>query len=142
MAGLLGLTFRHGELGEADEAELARQIALYKELATVLRRGAGILLTEQAVTGVPAWEAMEVVTSQGDAVLFVYANDPGVESVTVRPRALRRSATYTIVSADRGTIGSATGAELMADGVEVVKSPVSSAHILLLTRERPRLPAP
>jgi hypothetical protein len=52
--------------------------------------------------------------------------------LTVTPTGLIDDATYVVQSVDTGTIGTATGADLMAHGVQLVKSPNTAAHILLL----------
>jgi hypothetical protein len=55
-----------------------------------------------------------------------------VSRVTVKPQGLRRSRTYQVVSADTGLLGTATGESLMRDGIEIVESPGSAAHVLFL----------
>ena len=51
------------------------------------------------------------------------------------PVGLRPDATYDVESVDTGVLGTATGAELMADGITVVQSPDTAAHILILRRQ-------
>jgi hypothetical protein len=38
---------------------------------------------------------------------------------------------------DIGPLGSATGAELMTNGIDVTQSPSSAAHILIVTARQP-----
>jgi len=49
------------------------------------------------------------------------------------PSGLMPEATYDVSSVDTGVLGTATGADLMANGIEVVQSPNSAAHILIVT---------
>jgi len=136
MPGLLGLTFRAEELDDQDEVEIVQHVDVYKRVADVLRRAAGVRLTGQAVTDAPAWDAMEAVTAAGDAVLFAYQMDPGVARVTLRPYGLRATAAYTVESADAGIIGAGTGESLMTDGIEISQGVASDAHILFVRRAR------
>jgi hypothetical protein len=136
MAGVLGLTFRAGELDENDELAMSEQVSLYKEVASVLRRAAGVLLTPQAVNGGAAWDALQAVTVGGDAVLFAFQTDPGANRVTLRLRGLRSSATYLVESADAGPLGTATGATLMTDGIELNAGAASTAHVVFVRRAR------
>lgn len=70
----------------------------------------------------------------GDAVMFVFQNDPAVPRVTLRPVRLDERALYVITHVDGTRIGNADGAALMTNGIEVETSPESSAHILLLQK--------
>jgi alpha-galactosidase len=132
MAGVLGLTVLPGQLDEADEAVIAAEVDLYKETANLLSRAAGVLLTDQVLSSAPGWDAVESVTATGTAVLFAYQHDPGVSRVTLKPQGLRRGRNYEVVSADAGRLGTASGASLMTDGIEIVASPSSAAHVLFL----------
>jgi predicted ribosome-associated RNA-binding protein Tma20 len=51
----------------------------------------------------------------------------------VKPAGLDPSTVYDVTSVDVGVIGTATGADLMADGIEVRQSSHSAAHILIVT---------
>jgi alpha-galactosidase len=140
MAGVLGLTVLPGQLDEADEAMVASEVGLYKELAERLGRSAGVLLTAQTTAGQPGWDAVQSVTDGGNAIIFAYQHDPGVSRVTLKPQGLRRRRNYEVVSADAGPIGTATGETLMRDGIEILASPVSAGHILFLQRTSPATP--
>jgi len=52
--------------------------------------------------------------------------------VNVKPSGLHAGATYRVTSVDLGLLGEATGADLMAQGIDVLGSPNSAAHILTL----------
>src|SRR5262245_39095450 len=128
MPGVLGLTVRPGELDEADEAVIADEVGLYREIADLLRRSCGVLLTEQSSAGEPDWDAVQSVTSGGTAIIFAYQRDQGASRIRLKPQGLRRSRTYDVVSADSGVIGTATGAVLQTDGIEINASPTSAGH--------------
>jgi alpha-galactosidase len=141
MAGVLGLTVLPGQLDDTDEAMVAGEVGLYKEAADTLRRSAGVLLTEQVMSSSPGWDAVEAVTSTGTAIVFAYQQDSGVSRVTLKPQGLRRTQTYQVVSVDSGPLGTATGETLMRDGIEIVESSSSAAHVLFLQRvARPQQP--
>lgn len=138
MPGILGLTYRAADLTERDRDGIAGQIALYKKLRAILRDASGRLLTEQAAPeGGPAWDGLQLLAStSGDAVIFAFQNDAGVPRVTLLPERLESGAVYTVTRADGTLVGSATGADLLADGIEIDSSPESSAHVLLLQKTR------
>ena len=50
----------------------------------------------------------------------------------MRPTGLAAAMTYEVRSVDTGLLGTATGSDLMAYGIDVAQSPNSAAHILLL----------
>jgi hypothetical protein len=81
------------------------------------------------------------VTPTGTAVIFAYQQDSAASRVTLKPQGLQRSRIYQIVSADNGLLGTATGEVLMRDGIEIVESPSSAAHVLFVQRTG-RTPSP
>lgn len=139
MFGVLGFTFRAEEMGEADESVIVQQIAWYRTIAATLQRAGGVLLSDQTKRGEPAWDAFEAVTATGEAVVFAFQNDAGADRITLRPQGLRFFTDYDVVSLDAGVVLSATGWTLMTDGVEILASPVSASHVLIL---RPRARPP
>jgi hypothetical protein len=42
-----------------------------------------------------------------------------------------------VLSVDAGVLGTATGADLMANGIDLLQSPASAAHILIVTAKQP-----
>lgn len=142
MSGILGLTYRAANLSERDRNGVAQEIAVYKRLRETVRDASGRLLTDQAAPdNGPAWDALQQLAStSGDAVIFAFQNDPAVPRVTLRPERLESGAIYMVTRADGTLVGSATGADLLADGIEVDSSPNSSAHVLLLQKS-PAAPA-
>jgi hypothetical protein len=77
------------------------------------------------------------VASPGSDIIVVYAyqNAPGAEKINVKPIGLRPDATYGVSSVDVGFLGSATGTDIMTNGIDIVTSPQSAAHILRLVVE-------
>ncbi len=139
MPGILGLTYRAVDLSQRDRDAIAAQIATYKTLRAVLENSSGRLLTDQ-VTGAgdaPPWDGVQqLAADSGDAALYAFQNDPSVPRVSLQPQGLESAATYTVSTPDGTLVGAATGAELMADGVEVDASPESAAHVFLLKKGR------
>lgn len=125
---------------EADESTMLEQIAWYRSLAPTLQHAAGVLLTDQTAGGSPAWDAFEAVTASGDAIVFAFQSDPGIDSFRVYPKGLRFFSDYEIISIDSGLLQTATGRSLVTDGLEITVSPVSGSCVLVL-RPRPRGPS-
>jgi alpha-galactosidase len=133
MGGSLGLCFRTGDFSDDEMAAMGREIAVYKTVRTMLSAAAGSLLTPQAaaVDG-PDWDALQAASSSG-AVVYAYEGGGGSDTVNVKPTNLQPDATYLVQSVDAGAIGTATGADLMANGIDVVRNPATAAHILTAT---------
>lgn len=139
MPGVLGLTYRVADLTERDRDGIASEIALYKRLRETTRDASGRLLTAQAATqGGPSWDGLQLLAStSGDAVIFAFQDDPGVPRATLRPERLDARATYMVSRIDGTPVGSGSGADLMADGIEFDNSPESAAHVLVLRKGPP-----
>lgn len=140
MTGILGLCFRTGDYTEGELAEMGREIDIYKTIRGTLNRASGALLTPQAsaVNG-PPWDAFQATGTLFRSVVSVFQWDPAAREVTVKPVGLSRFAAYEVRSVDAGLLGFATGAELMDDGVRLLPSPNTAAHLLVLT-VIPRMP--
>jgi len=136
MGGALGLCFRSDEFSDTDVFEIAREIAIYKTLRTTLAGAAAALLTSQAeVVNGPSWDILQASGADGTAtVLYAYQNDDGEDRVNVKPADLSPDALYQVSSVDVGVIGIATGTEIMAGGVDILRSSNTAAHILVLVR--------
>jgi alpha-galactosidase len=134
MPGILGLTYRAADLYARDREDIASEIALYKQLRAATRGASGRLLTGQAaIEDGPAWDALQQRDpASGDDVIYAFQNAPNVPRVALRPERLAPQAMFNVTRADGTPIGSASGADLMIDGIEVDSSPDSSAHVLLL----------
>jgi alpha-galactosidase len=134
MTGVLGLCFRSADLSTSDKEAIQREIAIYKNLRDTLTEASATLLSAQAapVAG-PAWDVLEEITADSTGLVITAVQaDPAITSLTVRPTGLQADAHYEVRSVDRGLLGTATGASLMSDGVEILASPESAAHMLTL----------
>jgi alpha-galactosidase len=137
MTGVLGLCFRTVEFAGDEAAAMAEEIDIYKSLRDILRTAAAALLTPQADPHHgPAWDVLQTAArGERTIVLAAFQWDAAVNRMLVRPVGLRPGSTYRMRSVDTGDMGSATGAELMADGLLLLESPVSAAHIIVLQRQ-------
>jgi alpha-galactosidase len=137
MSGALGLCFRSDSFAEGDERAIGREIAIYKELRGTISVAAASLLTPQAeTTDPPPWDALQESASGGDEVVITaFQSDEGVARLTITPSGLDAGVTYQVQSVDSGVLGTATGADLMQSGIEIVQSPNSAAHVLIITRQ-------
>ncbi|PWU21306.1 MAG: hypothetical protein C5B48_11420 [Candidatus Rokuibacteriota bacterium] len=134
MGGVLGLCFRAGTLSEADIDQFAHEVAIYKDVRATLSVAAAAMLSPQAsLTASPEWDVFQV-SSPGSESLIVYAyqDDMGSEKTNVRPAGLDPNSSYQVTSVDVGVLGTASGADIMADGIDVIRSPQTAAHILKL----------
>ena len=68
--------------------------------------------------------------------MSAFQSDAGTGRITIRPVGLSADVTYEVRSIDTGVLGTASGSDLMADGIDVVGSPESAAHILVVTAEQ------
>jgi len=134
MAAALGLCFRSAELTEGDAAGMTREIDIYKSVRTVLGGAAGSLLSPQAAAdNGPAWDVLqEAASGSGETLLHVFQSDTGVVNVNVKPTGLTPDTRYEVRSVDTGVLGTASGADLMAHGIDVLQSPNSAAHLLII----------
>ena len=139
MEGALGLCFLSGELSDDDAAAMSKEITIYKSMRAIVTAGAGALLTRQAqAENGPPWDVLQQATADAQQlVVCAVQSDDGVETFTVKPKDLDAGTLYQIVSVDAGVLGSATGADLMADGIALLQSPNSAAHILIVTAKQP-----
>jgi alpha-galactosidase len=139
MAAALGLCFKSADLSEGDSASIAHEIDIYKSVRDTLRQSAGSLLTAQAeAQDGPPWDVLQESMTGGDQILLhAFQTDDGIDRFNIKPTGLVAGATYEVVSVDTGLLGTATGAELMTGGIDVVQSPNSAAHILIVTVKDP-----
>ena len=104
-----------------------------------LGEASGALLTRQAAAGdgTPAWDVLQETSAGGaQSLLCAYQSDSGVVKVNIKPIGLTGAANYDVQSVDTGMLGTATGADLMANGIDILQSPNSAAHILIIRAQR------
>jgi alpha-galactosidase len=134
MAGALGLCFRSDGFSEGDLAGIGHEIDIYKAMRDTQGIAAAALLTGQAQpTDGPAWDVLqESVAGNAQSVLWAYQSDEGASEITIKPTGLIADANYEVQSVDTGSLGTATGAALMTGGIQLIQSPNTAAHVLLL----------
>jgi alpha-galactosidase len=133
MEGVLGLCFQSASLSDDDRDAIADQIALYKNLRPTLATATAALLTPQAnaVAG-PEWDVLQETAADGRVLLYAFDSYSGAGSTIVSPMSLLPDLVYRVISADSGNLGDRTGAELMENGIKIVRSPGTAAHVLSL----------
>ncbi len=137
MTGVLGLCFRSGLFDETDAAAIAKEVSIYKSLRGTLQGAAASLLTRQAAPDDgPPWDVLQsTAEGNGQALISAFQSDDTITTINIRPHGLSPDSTYEVESVDQGVLGSARGSDLMTDGIDIVKSPSTAAHILII-RER------
>jgi hypothetical protein len=71
-------------------------------------------------SGGAGWDAIQAVAQgQQDSVIFVFRANLGADNVTVFPRGLRNETMYSVASKDFGWKQHASGATIMAKGLNV-----------------------
>ena len=135
--GVLGLCFPTRQFSEGGLAEMSSEVSIYKSTRDALVAPSATLLTPQAAAdGGPAWDVLQSTSAdRRTIVLSAIQWSEAEDEVTVKPQGLAKDSTYSVRSVDVGELGTATGAELMADGVTVVQSPNSAAHIIIIRRQ-------
>jgi alpha-galactosidase len=135
MASALGLCFRGAELSEADAANFAHEIDIYKGLRQTIGAAAASLLSGQAtLDNGPPWDVLQETAEVSQQVLIcAFQADTGVDRVLVKPTGLDSTTMYQVQSVDTGDLGEASGADLMTDGIDIRQSPNTAAHILIIT---------
>jgi alpha-galactosidase len=137
MAGALGLCFRSDAFAEGEDAAMAREIGIYKAMRETVSDAAATLLTKQAeAEDGPPWDALQESSVENDLlVISAFQSDEGVQTFRVKPIGLQPQTTYRVQSVDAGVLGTATGEALMTGGIDVVQSPNSAAHILIVSAQ-------
>lgn len=133
MPGTLGLTFRADRIDGDTGEELAAEIRHYKRLRDIIADANATLLSAQAPVAGGSWDVLQEATGDDTAVaIFAFKASDEDGRLRVRPRGLLPDAIYDVESLDSGAIGSAPGDVLMRDGVEIVHSGTSRAHVVIL----------
>jgi alpha-galactosidase len=134
MVGALGLCFKTSDFTEGESASIAHEIAIYKTMRETLSVASGALLTTQAESdSSPAWDVLQEGASGNQQLLIsAFQTDQGVRKLNVKPTGLDGPTTYVVQSVDTGILGTTTGWDLMANGVDLLQSPNTAAHILII----------
>jgi hypothetical protein len=133
--GVLGLAYRSENVDDDTGAALVHHIADYKAMRSVITNASATLLTDQAPVDEFAWDAFQELAADGSqAIVFAFKGNTEDGTLVVRPRGLQADVTYDVRSLDVGPIEAATGDVLMQDGIGVIHSGASRAHVLIVTR--------
>ena len=65
-------------------------------------------------------------------MILAFQNDGAIPGVLVQPRGLEPATVYSVTDQDSGSSRMETGAALMVDGIEIMESFASAAHVLVL----------
>jgi alpha-galactosidase len=138
MQGALGLSFTIDGFSDAELTAMAHEIGTYKAMRGTLSAADAALLSPQASrANGPAWDILQEMTAGAEQLLVIAVqSDAGVRKTNVKPTGLQPETTYQVQSVDRGLLGTATGGDLMRDGIDVVSSPGTAAHILMLSGQQ------
>jgi alpha-galactosidase len=132
--GILGLTYRTETMDDDTASLLRQQIAQYKTYRDIITQANATLLSAQAPVDSASWEVLqEVADDARSALVFGFKGSDTDGRLVVRPRGLLPDATYDVRSLDAGPLGASRGDALMTDGIELIHSGGSRAHILVLT---------
>jgi hypothetical protein len=137
MQGTLGLSFKNEGFSESDLTMMANEIVIYKAMRATIGAASATLLSPQAqTTNGPAWDVLqELVAGAEQLLVTAVQSDVGVHYINVKPARLEPGATYDVQSVESGLLGTATGADLMANGIDLLQSPASAAHVLVITAQ-------
>lgn len=134
MPGAMGLAVDFRGMSEGDHNRLAAQIDQFRGLRALRGQAFAALLTEPVGVGGgdPGWDALQHTNpGSGVAVLYAFRNPSGDRRVRVRLAHLRPEASYRIRSLDRGTLGSASGDDLMTRGFDIDASDQSASQVFV-----------
>ena len=134
MPGVLGFTYRTGELYGDTPQTIIDEIVRYKTIRGIIARANATLLTDQAPVDEDSWDVVqEVADGAASAVIFGFKGNAREGSFVVRPRSLLADAMYDVQSLDGRFIGSVRGDVLMRDGIELDHvAGMSRAHVIVL----------
>ena len=133
-AGILGLTYRTDQMDDGTAELLKEHIAEYKTYRDIITHANATLLSAQAPVDSSSWDVLQEVTDDSRrALIFAFKGAPEDGRLIVRPRGLLPDAVYAVRSLDLGPLGELRGDLLMQDGIELVHSGGSRAHLLILT---------
>jgi alpha-galactosidase len=133
MPAVFGLTYRTDLLQEETAVALADEIAQYKRYRDIVAAANATLLTLQTPYDDSGWDVLQELADNGlSALVFAFRSDGATERLIVRPRGLRPAATYDVFSLGVGPIGTFRGDTIMQDGIELLASTPSRAHLLVL----------
>ncbi len=134
MPGALGLSWRGGEMLDPSRELAQREIAIYKMTRDITRDAFAVVLTGQVEQDDDSsWDVVQHVSSaSGASAVFAFEGRAAPERAVVRLRRLDPDRDYAVESIDYGSLGTASGRDLMASGIELRSGFRSRAQILVL----------
>jgi alpha-galactosidase len=134
MPGILGVTYRSREIDAQLGDVLSLGIAQYKLVRDIISRAHALLLGGQAPVDEQGWDAVqELSDDQQTAVIFAFKGNGEPGRLLLKPLDLLPDTVYNVTSVDTGEVGALAGAQLMQDGIEIVHTDGSRAHVIVLT---------
>ncbi len=136
MMQVFGLSVRTLWLSDDDVDAISRQIAFYKRLRPLVTASTMAPLTVQASGDEAQWDVVQETGSAGGVVIFAFNGAAAPTTTTMFPANLPASAAYQVLSIDGSLRGTMSAADLMANGVQLTRSPATAAQILLFFPQR------
>jgi alpha-galactosidase len=136
MLGVFGLSFRSFWLTDDDISAIAKQVAFYKRLRPLVTTATATLLTTQANGDESQWDILQESGTNGGLALFAFNGTAAPSSTTVSPVNLAPGTVYQVISIDGNNRGMMTGGDLMGSGLDLTRSAVTGAQILLFFPQR------
>jgi alpha-galactosidase len=131
MPGVVGLAASLDQLSEAEINMLHQEFALAKRLRGAQHQAVTFVLTPQR-GGPGEWEVIQqLIPESGISYVFAVGDRAG-PSIRVMLHGIAVGEIYELRSADRGFIARVSGADLIANGLEIIEAPESAAQILVL----------
>ena len=134
MPGVLGMTYRTSDFDDTLTEQLSQEIRHYKAYRDIVAQASATLLSAQAPVDEDEWDVLQELADAGrKVVIFAFKGNDEDGRLLVRPRGLVGEATYDVRSLDVGVLGAVNGDLLMKDGIELIHTGGSRAHVILLT---------
>ena len=137
MSGVLGLSLRGEEFGDADRQSMTEEIALYKSLRDRLADGSLLALTPQnGAAGYEGWDVVEVLSaSTGDAFVYAFATGAAADWTDHPPPGPRPRGHLPRHRSGRPCARYTDRVDLMLDGIGVGRRAASAASVLRVTKQ-------
>jgi alpha-galactosidase len=136
MMEAFGLSVRSLWLSDADVAALGGQVAFYKRLRPLVTAASVTALSAQALGDETQWDLLQETGTGGGIVIFAFNGAAAPTTTTVTPANVPPTALYQVLSIDGTVRGTISGADLTANGITLLRSPVTAAQILLFFPQR------
>ncbi|MDO8836450.1 MAG: alpha-galactosidase [Vicinamibacterales bacterium] len=138
MPGVLGVSIRGAEFGDADREAMQREIELYKSMRSPAGHTVMLPLSGQAqASGRGGWDAVQwYVPDTGDVVVLAFAGSSADPTVTLRPFGLVASARYVVSVPRNRAVAQVSGRDLIDGGIRLRKLSFTAGYVLMLKKEQ------